>query len=124
MWLFCDAAQAEQPRLMLQAPEQYFPELSAGYTQELKELISSYQSMREGGRGPAICASIIETSRQVNLDRDVKLPEENPADLSVDARDNVVGQVYRRYAGTDALALSALPARSFEAFEARITSHS
>ncbi len=52
--------------------------------------------MRESGRAPAICASIIETSRQVNLDRDVKLPEENPSDLSVEDRDNVVGQVYRR----------------------------
>ena len=65
--------------------------------QELKELISSYQGMREGGRAPAICASIIETARSVNLDRDVKLPEENPSELSVDERDNVVGQVYQRY---------------------------
>ena len=33
--------------------------------QELKELISSYQSQREAGRGPAICSSIISTARVV-----------------------------------------------------------
>jgi cobalamin biosynthesis Mg chelatase CobN len=36
---------------------------------ELKELISSYQSMRESGRAEQICATIIETARQCNLDK-------------------------------------------------------
>ncbi|KAK9861790.1 hypothetical protein WJX84_009539 [Apatococcus fuscideae] len=63
---------------------------------ELKELISSYQGMRESGRAPAICSSIIETSRMVNLDRDVQLPDQEASELSLDERDNVVGQVYRR----------------------------
>jgi hypothetical protein len=39
------------------------------HQQELKELISSYQGMRDGGRAPAICATIIETARQCNLDK-------------------------------------------------------
>ena len=36
---------------------------------ELKELISSYQSMRDSGRAVAICSTIIETARQCNLDK-------------------------------------------------------
>lgn len=36
---------------------------------ELKELIASYQSMRDSGRASAICATIIETARQCNLDK-------------------------------------------------------
>ena len=36
---------------------------------ELKELISSYQSMRDSGRAVAVCATIIETARQCNLDK-------------------------------------------------------
>jgi magnesium chelatase subunit H len=58
---------------------------------ELKELISSYQSMRDSGRAPAVCASIIETARQCNLDKDVALPEQEPKDLSIDERDLIVG---------------------------------
>ncbi len=36
---------------------------------ELKELISSYQGMRESGRAEQICATIIETAKQCNLDK-------------------------------------------------------
>eukprot|EP01025_Chloroclados_australasicus_P056517 TRINITY_DN7000_c0_g1_i1.p1 TRINITY_DN7000_c0_g1~~TRINITY_DN7000_c0_g1_i1.p1 ORF type:complete len:1392 (-),score=211.30 TRINITY_DN7000_c0_g1_i1:327-4502(-) len=63
---------------------------------ELKELISSYQSMRESGRAEQICNTIIETARQCNLDRDVELPEGDASELSKDARDTVVGSVYRK----------------------------
>lgn len=63
---------------------------------ELKELIASYQSMRDSGRANAICATIIETARQCNLDKDVSLPEEDPKDLSIDERDLIVGNVYRK----------------------------
>lgn len=62
---------------------------------ELKELISSYQGMRESGRAEQICATIIETARQCNLDKDVKLPEADAKDLSMDDRDLIVGNVYR-----------------------------
>ena len=65
--------------------------------QELKELIASYQTLREGGRGTAICATIAETARQCNLDRDVQLPEESSLDsLTLDDRDTVVGRVYSK----------------------------
>lgn len=63
---------------------------------ELKELISSYQGMRDSGRAPAICATIIETARQCNLDKDVALPTEDPKDLTLDERDSIVGNVYRK----------------------------
>ncbi len=66
--------------------------------QELKELIASYQTLREGGRGPAICATIIETARQCNLDKDVQLPgeDEDTKELSLDERDTIVGKVYSK----------------------------
>ena len=64
--------------------------------QELKELISSYQTLRESGRGPAICNTIIETARQCNLDKDIKLPEEDAKDLDLAQRDSLVGQAYSR----------------------------
>lgn len=63
---------------------------------ELKELIASYQSMRDSGRANAVCATIIETARLCNLDRDVALPEEDPKDLTIDDRDLIVGNVYRK----------------------------
>ena len=64
--------------------------------QELKELIASYQTLRESGRGPAICATIIETARQCNLDKDIRLPDADPKELSLEGRDTVVGQVYSK----------------------------
>ncbi|GFR47291.1 hypothetical protein Agub_g8978, partial [Astrephomene gubernaculifera] len=63
---------------------------------ELKELISSYQGMRESGRAEQICATIIETAKQCNLDKDVKMPECDAKDLSIDQRDQVIGNVYRK----------------------------
>jgi magnesium chelatase subunit H len=64
--------------------------------QELSELVGSYQSMREGVRAIAIVNTIVETSRQVNLDKDITLPEVDAAELSQDDRDRLVGNVYRK----------------------------
>jgi hypothetical protein len=64
---------------------------------ELKELISSYQSMRDSGRAEQITATIIETARQCNLDKDVALPAaEDATSLDQEARDLVIGNVYRK----------------------------
>jgi len=65
---------------------------------ELKELIASYQTLREGGRGGAICATIIETAKQCNLDKDITLPmaSEEAMEMQIEGRDNVVGQVYSK----------------------------
>jgi magnesium chelatase subunit H len=64
--------------------------------QELSELIGSYQTLKETGRGVPIVNTIIEKSRQVNLDKDIVLPEQDAAELSSEERDNLVGLVYRK----------------------------
>lgn len=63
--------------------------------QELRDLIASYQSLREGSRGAQIVSSIIEKARMVNLDKDVALPETD-RDLSLEQRDRIVGQIYAK----------------------------
>jgi magnesium chelatase subunit H len=64
--------------------------------QELNELIGSYQTLKDGGRGVQIVNTIVEKCRLVNLDRDVALPETDAAELTREERDNLVGQVYRK----------------------------
>jgi hypothetical protein len=49
-------------------------------------------------RAEQICATIISTARQCNLDKDVNLPADEDK-LSLDERDLVVGNVYRCAAG-------------------------
>lgn len=65
---------------------------------ELKELISSYQGLRENeGRGPAIVNSIVSTAYTCNLDKDIDLPaldSYNAADDTAERRDDIVGKVY------------------------------
>jgi len=66
---------------------------------ELKELISSYQGLRENeGRGPAIVNSIVSTAWTCNLDKDIpELPNLETYDASNDTaenRDDIVGKVY------------------------------
>ncbi|CAN6444834.1 unnamed protein product [Victoria cruziana] len=62
---------------------------------QLSELISSYQSLKDTGRGEQIINSIISTAKQCNLDKDVSLPDEG-TELSSDERDLVVGNIYRK----------------------------
>jgi len=68
---------------------------------ELKELISSYQGLRENeGRGPAILNSIVSTAWSCNLDKDI--PELPPVETfdgkktTFEERDMIVGKVYQR----------------------------
>jgi magnesium chelatase subunit H len=63
---------------------------------ELKELISSYQTLKDSGRGGAIINSIIEQCRLVNLDQDVPLPAEDGEHLTPAQRDELVGKIYRQ----------------------------
>ena len=67
---------------------------------ELSELVSSYQGLRENeARGPSIVNSIISAAYSCNLDKDIRdLPADDFDSKTVDleARDNVVGAVYRR----------------------------
>ena len=72
--------------------------------QELSELIASYQTLKDTGRGVSIVNTIMDKARMVNLDKDVELPEaaftersrSDAKDLDSEARDTVVGSVYRR----------------------------
>ena len=61
---------------------------------ELNELIGSYQTLKDSGRGPAIVNSVIEQCRLVNLDKDISLPEGDAQAFSPEERDNLVGKVY------------------------------
>lgn len=54
------------------------------------------QSLKDSGRGPAICNSIIATAIECNLDKDVSLPEGDAKDISDEERDLVIGNVYRK----------------------------
>ncbi|MEZ2225673.1 MAG: magnesium chelatase subunit H [Microcoleus sp.] len=68
--------------------------------QELSELIASYQTLKDTGRGVPIVDAIVEKCRLVNLDKDIALPPEQErgvaADMSAEERDNLVGLVYRK----------------------------
>ncbi len=63
---------------------------------ELSELIASYQTLKDSGRGVSIVNSIMDKCRIVNLDKDINLPETDARDMSTDERDNIVGSVYRK----------------------------
>lgn len=63
---------------------------------ELSELIASYQTLKDTGRGVSIVNSIMDKCRIVNLDKDIELPETDSKDMSPEERDNIVGSVYRR----------------------------
>jgi magnesium chelatase subunit H len=63
---------------------------------ELSELIASYQTSKESGRAVPIVNAIIEKCRQVNLDKDIALPENDASEMSLDDRDTLIGKVYIR----------------------------
>lgn len=63
---------------------------------ELSELIGSYQTLKDTGRGAPIVNAMIEKCRLVNLDKDIALPEQDAKDLTAVQRDTLVGQVYIR----------------------------
>ncbi|BDA75409.1 magnesium chelatase [Calothrix sp. PCC 7716] len=63
---------------------------------ELSELIASYQTLKDSGRGIPIVNTIMDKCRMVNLDKDIELPEIDAKDMSQNERDNIVGIVYRK----------------------------
>ncbi|MDZ8184034.1 MAG: magnesium chelatase subunit H [Nostoc sp. ChiSLP02] len=63
---------------------------------ELSELIASYQTLKDTGRGIPIVNSIMDKCRIVNLDKDINLPETDAKEMSAEERDNIVGIVYRK----------------------------
>ncbi|WP_299484458.1 magnesium chelatase subunit H, partial [Acaryochloris sp. IP29b_bin.137] len=61
---------------------------------ELSELIGSYQTLKESGRGVPIVDTIMDKARLVNLDQDIELPEQDAKDMTQEERDTIVGRVY------------------------------
>jgi magnesium chelatase subunit H len=64
--------------------------------QEVSELIASYKDLRQGGRGIQITNAIMDKVRQVNLDKDVQLPDIDAKDMNLEERDNLIGAVYSK----------------------------
>jgi magnesium chelatase subunit H len=64
---------------------------------ELRELISSYQQLKDTARATSIVDAIADKARICNLDKDVpNLPDGNSADLSAEEKDTVVGKIYAK----------------------------
>ncbi len=63
---------------------------------ELSELIASYQTLKDTGRGVSIVNTIVDKCRLVNLDKDIDFSDKDARDLTSEERDNIVGSVYRR----------------------------
>ncbi|NCJ08375.1 magnesium chelatase subunit H [Synechococcales cyanobacterium C] len=61
---------------------------------ELSELIGSYQTLKDSGRGVSIVNSIMDQARLVNLDQDIALPDQDAQEMSPEERDTIVGKVY------------------------------
>lgn len=61
---------------------------------ELSELIASYQTLKESGRGIPIVNTIMDKARLVNLDQDIDLPDQEAKDMTQEERDTIVGRVY------------------------------
>ena len=62
----------------------------------MSELIASYQTLKETGRGVPIVNTIVDKARLCNFDQDIALPDADAKELSNEERDNVVGSVYRK----------------------------
>jgi magnesium chelatase subunit H len=63
---------------------------------ELSELIASYQTLKDTGRGVSIVNTIADKCRLVNLDKDIALPEKDAKDMTAEEQDTLVGSVYRK----------------------------
>lgn len=60
---------------------------------ELSELVGSYQTLKDSGRGVQIVDTIMDKARICNLDKDIAFPD-NASELNQEERDTIVGKVY------------------------------
>jgi len=62
---------------------------------ELSELIASYQTLKDSGRGILIVNTIMDKCRMVNLRR-ISPQEVDAKDMTASERDTIVGKVYSK----------------------------
>ena len=63
---------------------------------ELGELIGSYQSLKDSGRGIQIVDTVMDQARICNLDKDIEFPEQPAKELTQEERDTIIGKVYKQ----------------------------
>lgn len=63
---------------------------------ELSELVSSYQGQKESGRAGSIVNSIIALAKQCNFGKDVKIPDTDAKEMTMQVRDRLVGLIYKK----------------------------
>ncbi|BAZ44127.1 magnesium chelatase subunit H [Chondrocystis sp. NIES-4102] len=63
---------------------------------ELGELIGSYQSLKDSGRGIQIVDTVMDQARIVNLDKDITFPDYSAKDMTQEERDTIIGLVYKK----------------------------
>jgi magnesium chelatase subunit H len=63
---------------------------------ELGDLIGSYQSLKDGGRGIQIVDTVMDQARICNLDKDIAFPEHSAKDMTQEERDTIIGLVYKQ----------------------------
>ncbi|MGB5633456.1 MAG: magnesium chelatase subunit H, partial [Waterburya sp.] len=63
---------------------------------ELGDLIGSYQSLKDGGRGIQIVDTVMDQARICNLDRDIAFPDYSAKEMTQDERDTIIGLVYKQ----------------------------
>ncbi|MBD1824937.1 magnesium chelatase subunit H [Cyanobacteria bacterium FACHB-DQ100] len=60
---------------------------------ELSELVGSYQTLKDSGRGVQIVDTIMDKARICNLDKDITFPD-SAGELTQEERDTIIGKVY------------------------------
>ncbi|GAB4525769.1 MAG: magnesium chelatase subunit H [Pleurocapsa sp.] len=63
---------------------------------ELGELIGSYQSLKDSGRGVQIVDTVMDQARICNLDKDIAFPDYSAKDMTQEERDTIIGLVYKQ----------------------------
>jgi magnesium chelatase subunit H len=63
---------------------------------ELGDLIGSYQSLKDGGRGIQIVDTVMDQARICNLDKDIVFPDHSAKDMTQEERDTIIGLVYKQ----------------------------
>jgi magnesium chelatase subunit H len=85
---------------------------------ELGELVASYQTLKDTGRGAQIVDSIMDKARICNLDKDIEFPE-SAKELEPEARDTVVGKVYIKLMEIESRLLPCGSARDWQTTDGR-----